>query len=216
MLTGLIERYGALAVFALMVPESACIPIPSEATLLFAGFAVDRGWISFAAALTAATAGNVVGSLLAYGVGASGLPTRVPFVGAIVTRWATSLERRGDRAILIARLLPLARTFVSLPAGARRVPLTRFVALTATGCAIWAGGFVLAGMLAASAWGAVSAILGRVMLVAMALGLIGTLVAAKRSTIRRWREQPHGQARSSSAARAARPSTLPGPSSRTE
>ncbi len=70
-MTGVIERFGVIGVFLLMVPESACIPIPSELTLLFSGFAVHQGWMSLPAAVLAATAGNLVGSLLAYALGAS-------------------------------------------------------------------------------------------------------------------------------------------------
>jgi membrane protein DedA with SNARE-associated domain len=66
--------------------------------------------------------------------------------------------------VLLGRLLPLARTFVSLPAGARRVPLVPFIALTAIGCALWACAFVLAGLLVGTAWSAVGSVLGRVLL----------------------------------------------------
>jgi membrane protein DedA with SNARE-associated domain len=65
--------------------------------------------------------------------------------------------------------LPLARTFVSLPAGACRVRLLPFIALTTAGCALWAAGFVLAGMLASSVWASVDSVAGRVLLV---LGLV--------------------------------------------
>jgi membrane protein DedA with SNARE-associated domain len=71
--------------------------------------------------------------------------------------------------VFVARLLPLARTFVSLPAGAKHVDLTRFVALTMLGCALWAAGFVVAGVLAANAWTALHSILGRALL---AVGLL--------------------------------------------
>ena len=70
-MTSLIVRFGALGVFALMVPESACIPLPSEVTLLFSGLAVHKGWMSFQLAALAATGGNLLGSLLAYGLGAT-------------------------------------------------------------------------------------------------------------------------------------------------
>ena len=76
--TALIEQFGALGVFLLMVPESACIPVPSEVTLLFSGFAVSQHWMSLPLAVLAATAGNVVGSLIAYAVGASRLLDRLP------------------------------------------------------------------------------------------------------------------------------------------
>jgi membrane protein YqaA with SNARE-associated domain len=68
-MTAVIGRFGALGVFMLMVPESACIPIPSEVTLLFSGFAVSQGWMSFVLAVVAATAGNVIGAVLAYALG---------------------------------------------------------------------------------------------------------------------------------------------------
>src|SRR2546423_5274218 len=62
-------QLGPLGVFLLMLPESACIPVPSEATLMCAGFAVRQGWMPFWVAVAAATAGNLAGSLIAYGVG---------------------------------------------------------------------------------------------------------------------------------------------------
>jgi membrane protein DedA with SNARE-associated domain len=178
-MTSLIAQYGALGVFALMVPESACIPIPSELTLLFSGYAVDRGWIAFPLAVAAATAGNLVGSLLAYGLGASGLPERVPGLRGVLARWESMLDRRGTRAVLIARLLPLARSFVSLPAGARRIPLVRFIVLTAIGCALWATAFTVAGMLAGSAWQTLDSIAGRVLL---GVGLVVVAVSCKRAS----------------------------------
>jgi membrane protein DedA with SNARE-associated domain len=160
-MTSVIEQFGALGVFLLMVPESACIPVPSEVTLLFAGFAVGEGWMSFPLAVLAATAGNLVGSLLAYGVGASGLVERVPGMRTLMDRSRAPLERYGPlRAVFLARLLPLARTFVSLPAGAQGVPLGPFVALTTAGCALWALAFVLVGLLAGTAWSAVGGDVG--------------------------------------------------------
>ena len=165
-MTSVIARYGVLGVFALMVPESACIPIPSEVTLLFSGFSVREGWMSFPAAMLAATAGNVTGALLAYGLGASRVLERVPVAGGMLHRSEGLLERHGTRGVLIARLLPLARTFVSLPAGARRVPLPAFILLTATGSAVWAASLIAAGAVAGAAWVAVSSILGRALLAA--------------------------------------------------
>jgi membrane protein DedA with SNARE-associated domain len=164
-MTTMIEQFGVLGVFLLMIPESACIPIPSELTLLFAGYAVERGWMSLPLAVLGATAGNLVGSLLAYGLGASGLPRRIPVAARVLARWEVLLDRHGTRAVFVARLLPLARTFVSLPAGARRVELGPFVALTAAGCALWAVAFVLLGMVAGGAWATINSVLGHVLLV---------------------------------------------------
>jgi membrane protein DedA with SNARE-associated domain len=179
--TATIEQFGALGVFLLMVPESACIPVPSEITLLFAGFAVHAGWMSLPAAILAATAGNLLGSLLAYALGASLLLQRVPVAGAAIDRWGGLIDRHGARAVLIARLLPLARTFVSLPAGARRVPLAQFVLLTTIGCALWATAFVLVGLIAGTAWGAIDNVLGRVLLALGLCALALTFVRTRRS-----------------------------------
>jgi len=177
--TGVIEQFGPLGVFLLMVPESACIPIPSEVTLLFSGFSVREGWMSFASVMLAATAGNVVGSVIAYGLGASRLLERLPGASGLLHRSESVLDRHGKRGVLIARLLPLARTFVSLPAGARRVPLPAFVTMTAAGSAMWAAAFITAGLLAGSAWVELSSIVARVLLAA------GLLIVA----VTLWRRQ---------------------------
>ncbi len=171
-MTGVIERFGVLGVFLLMVPESACIPVPSEVTLLFSGFAVHQGWMSLPLAVAAATAGNLVGSLLAYGLGASSLLQRLAPGRAVLHRWEAPLERYGTRAVFLARLVPVARTFVSLPAGARRVRLGPFILLTAAGCALWAIAFVLAGDIAGTAWTTVGSTLGRVLLAAGAVCML--------------------------------------------
>jgi membrane protein DedA with SNARE-associated domain len=179
--TSFIESFGALGVFLLMIPESACIPIPSEVTLIFSGVAVHQGWMGFPLAVLAATGGNVVGSLIAYALGASGALSRVPFVGAVLRRWESLLDRHGMRAVFTARLMPLARTFVSLPAGARRVPLLPFIALTTLGCALWAVAFILVGLLAGAAWGEISSVLGRVLLVLGIAVLAFSLLHGRRS-----------------------------------
>jgi len=163
-MTGIIEQFGLLGVFALMVPESACIPVPSEVTLLFSGFAVSQHWMTFWLAVLAATAGNLVGSLVAYGIGATRLVEQIPGAGALMRRWDHTYDERGLRAVLVARLLPLAHTFVSLPAGARRVPLLPFVALTTIGCGLWAAAFILIGVVSGSAWASVSSVLGKALL----------------------------------------------------
>ncbi|MHB8694708.1 MAG: DedA family protein [Solirubrobacteraceae bacterium] len=175
-MTGLITRFGVLGVFLLMVPESACIPIPSEVTLLFSGFAVHQGWMSLPLAVLSATAGNLAGSLIAYAIGATQLLERVPVAGEVLRRWDTLLERHGTRAVFFARLLPLARTFVSLPAGARRIRLIPFIVLTTIGCALWALAFVLIGMVAANAWTTIDSIVGRALLVIGVATLAGSLL----------------------------------------
>lgn len=102
--------------------------------------------------------------MIAHRVDVSRILERLPDAIGLLRRSEGLLERHGTRGVLIARLLPLARTFVSLPAGARRVPLPTFVAMTAAGSAMWAAAFITAGALAGPAWVAVSSIFGRVLL----------------------------------------------------
>lgn len=154
MLTGIsLADAGPLGVFLLMVPESACLPVPSEITLLAAGFAVHQGRMPLVAAIAAATAGNLAGSLIAYALGRLTSRWRLwAWARAGLARCDLLLARRGAHAVFTARLMPLARTFVSLPAGHARIPVGRFIMLTTFGCAIWASGFVLAGMLLGTGW----------------------------------------------------------------
>jgi membrane protein DedA with SNARE-associated domain len=105
------------------------------------------------AAVAAAAAGNLVGSLLAYAIGRLTLRWRVwPWAQAGLIRCDTLLARHGASAVFSARLMPLARTFVSLPAGHARIPIVRFTALTTLGCTIWAAGFEVAGLLLGAGW----------------------------------------------------------------
>ncbi len=150
---------GLPAVFVLMVAESACIPIPSEATMLFAGFAVaDPGQSSAHHHLTllgivvVGVLGNLVGSWIAYGVGRAGRLELVERHGrwlhikpshiAWADRW---FARYGAPAILLSRILPIIRTFISLPAGVARMPFVRFTLLTLLGCIPWVLGLALIG-----------------------------------------------------------------------
>lgn len=181
-MTSIIEQFGVLGVFLLMVPESACIPVPSEVTLLFSGFAVSQHWMSLPLAILAATAGNVVGSLIAYAIGATHVLERVPGTRPLLARSDRLLDGRELRAVFVARLLPLARTFVSLPAGARRLPIAPFVALTAVGCGLWASAFVLAGMISGTAWGAVSSVFGKAVLAGVVVAAV--VLAARHASAR--------------------------------
>jgi membrane protein DedA with SNARE-associated domain len=175
--------FGALGVFLLMVPESAGLPIPSEVTLLLAGVAVGQGRMSWWAAIGAATLGNMVGSILLYRLGRrSALRRRDGRVERALARCDRLFARYGDSAVFVARLLPLARSFVSWPAGRVGVPVGRFLLLTLAGCAIWAAAFVAAGALAGNSWQAVG---GVVRDATIALAAAALLLAA---AVRRLRQ----------------------------
>ena len=141
--TDLINSAGLAGVVVLMVLESACVPIPSEAIMLFAGFNVSQGDLTLAGVVIAGVLGNVVGSLIAWGVGYLGRVellerNRLFHVSAArlarADRW---FERYGSATVFFARMIPIVRTFISLPAGVARMPVGRFVVLTAAGSIPW-------------------------------------------------------------------------------
>jgi len=151
-------RHGYVAVFVLMLLESACIPIPSEVTMLLGGAVASKNYgvpgvphLNFVAVALAGVAGNVIGSLIAYGVGRA--VGRAPF-----DRWGKYIgirshdidraerwwAKRGDATVFFSRLLPGIRTFISLPAGIEEMPLGRFLLFTTAGCVPWV--FALTGV----------------------------------------------------------------------
>jgi membrane protein DedA with SNARE-associated domain len=135
---------GLAGIFVLMLPESALIPIPSEATMLFAGFNVAEGKYSLFAAVAVGVVANVIGSWIAYALGYYGRIDVLEKHGkklhikpehlAWADRW---FERYGTATVFFARMLPIIRTFISLPAGVARMPFWRFTVFTALGCIPW-------------------------------------------------------------------------------
>jgi membrane protein DedA with SNARE-associated domain len=150
---------GLAGVFVLMLLESACIPIPSEATMLFAGFNVSDGHYSLFAAVAAGVLGNLVGSWIAYGVGYWGRTDVLLKHGrklhvkpehiAWADRW---FAKYGSAAVFFSRLLPIIRTFISLPAGVARMPFWRFTVLTLLGCIPWVFMLTFIGKQAGDNW----------------------------------------------------------------
>ena len=139
-----VDAMGLAGVFVLMVLESACIPVPSEATMLFAGFNVARGEYSLLAAVAAGSIANLVGSWIAYAIGWYGRVDvlekhgRKLHIKKSQLEWADRwFERHGDATVFFTRMLPIIRTFISLPAGVARMPFWRFSALTLAGCVPW-------------------------------------------------------------------------------
>src|SRR5215211_2716479 len=141
--TDVIDAAGLAGVFLLMTLESACIPIPSEAIMLFAGFNVSEGNMTLFGIVVAGVLGNVVGSLIAYAAGYYGRTelldqNRFIHINRRHLEWADRwFERHGSATVFFTRMLPIIRTFISLPAGAARMPLGRFVAFTLAGCIPW-------------------------------------------------------------------------------
>jgi membrane protein DedA with SNARE-associated domain len=139
-----VDAMGLPGVFLLMLLESACIPVPSEATMLFAGFNVSNGEYSLFAATAVGSIANLVGSWIAYWVGYAGRVDILERHGSKLhikkshLEWADRwFERHGDATVFFTRMMPIIRTFISLPAGVARMPFWRFSLLTLAGCVPW-------------------------------------------------------------------------------
>jgi membrane protein DedA with SNARE-associated domain len=150
---------GLFGVYVLTVLESACIPIPSEATMMFAGFNVADGKFPLWAAVLVAILGELTGALIAYGVGYFGRVDLIEKHGKrlhispaklqTADRW---FARHGEATVFFGRMIPVVRAFVSLPAGVARMPLRRFIPFTVLGSAPWLLAWALAGRAAGDNW----------------------------------------------------------------
>ena len=154
-----VDAIGLLGVFILMVLESACIPVPSEATMLFAGFNVSDGEYSLFAAVAVGSVANLVGSWIAYAVGYYGRVDLLEKHGKKLHVKKSHLEqadrlfeKHGDWIVLVTRCLPIIRTFISLPAGVARMPFWRFSVLTLIGVIPWVLMLTLIGKSAGDNW----------------------------------------------------------------
>jgi membrane protein DedA with SNARE-associated domain len=159
LITDSLGDYGYQAVFVLMVLESACIPIPSEVTMVFGGFLVSRGRLDFFWVAMLGTIANVVGSWLAYWIGLRGGRPLIERWGRYVflrkhelDRAEAWFERHGEMAVFVSRLLPVVRTFISLPAGVARMPFGKFTLYTFLGCLPWTFALTWAGVLLGNNW----------------------------------------------------------------
>jgi len=141
--TDVIDATGLAGIFGLMTLESACVPVPSEAIMLFAGFNVSEGNLTLFGVVAAGVLGNLTGSLIAYAAGYYGRielleRNRVLHVNRRHLEWADRwFERHGSATVFFTRMLPIIRTFISLPAGVARMPLGRFVVFTLAGSIPW-------------------------------------------------------------------------------
>jgi membrane protein DedA with SNARE-associated domain len=157
--TDLIADIGLLGIFVLMLLDAACVPIPSEVTMLFGGFTVSQGHNGLLWVVVVGVLGNVIGSWLAYAIGRYGRRlaggrqrTRRIFARRHLDAAERWFRRYGDASVLVARLLPVVRTFISLPAGAAGMPWRRFTALTAVGCVPWVFAFAWLGSILGANW----------------------------------------------------------------
>ncbi len=152
-----VTGYGGITL--LMAIESACIPLPSELIMPFAGYLVFDGKMNLVWAATAGAIGCNLGSLIAYEIGFYGGRPLVEKFGSYILMgrreldWADHFFRRwGQAAVFVGRLLPVIRTFIALPAGIARMPRGRFHLYTFLGSWPWCFGLAYLGMKLGENW----------------------------------------------------------------
>lgn len=184
-----VERLGAVGVGGLTLLETVFPPIPSEVVLPLAGYLAGRGDLDVATVVAAATLGSVLGALLLYAAGArlgpersAALLCRLPLVEQRdIDRSETWFDTHGNTAVLVGRFVPGVRSLVSLPAGARRMPLGRFTLLTTVGSLGWNALLIGAGVLLGRQWQVVEeyADVLNYVVTAVVVGLVGCFVVRR-------------------------------------
>ena len=154
-----ISAGGYLGIALLMAIESACIPLPSEIIMPFAGYLVSTGHFNLYLAATAGAIGCNLGSIVGYEVGKRGGRPVAERWGRYVLIGPGELDaadrffaRFGNAAVLIGRLLPVIRSFIAFPAGVARMPLVPFHIYTFIGSWPWCFGLAWVGMKLGDQW----------------------------------------------------------------
>ncbi len=157
--TAIIVAMGYPGVALLMAIESACIPLPSEIIMPFAGYLVAQGHFTLVGVATAGAIGCNLGSIVGYAMGQYGGRPIVERYGRFLLIDAHDIDkadrffaRYGDWAVLIGRLLPVIRTFIAFPAGVARMPQLRFHLFTFAGSWPWCYALAWVGMKLGAAW----------------------------------------------------------------
>ena len=186
-----ISNYGYLAIFVLMLAESACIPVPSELIMTFGGAlaagAIPGTHLNLIGVILAGTAGNVAGSYIAWAAGRYGAEPalrrwgrRIGIRGHDIDRGIAWFGRHGGKAVLIGRVVPVVRTFISLPAGIAQMPALRFGIYTAIGCLPWTAALAVAGYAVGKNWQSIASAFHGPTYIIAAVVVIVLVVAAWR------------------------------------
>lgn len=162
-LINFISSYGYVAVFVFMTLESALIPIPSEVTMTFAGFLAGQGLFNFWIIVFLGAFGNLVGSVVSYYLGYF---LREEHLRSFIRRWGKYvlvhekdfdkgvawLDKYGEGVAFGSRLLPVIRTYISLPAGIAEIDIKKFSLFTFLGSLIWSGVLAYFGLKLGENW----------------------------------------------------------------
>lgn len=155
----IISDSGYLGITGLMALESACIPVPSEVIMPFAGYLASIGRFSVFWVIILGAIGNLIGSIIAYVAGFYGGRLFIEKYGKYILVRKEELDRAdnffykyGNLSVFFSRLLPIIRTFISLPAGIAKMPFWRFSFYTFVGSLLWSGMLAYLGVFLGSKW----------------------------------------------------------------
>jgi membrane protein DedA with SNARE-associated domain len=158
-IVAVISAGGYFGVVVLMAIESACIPLPSEVIMPFAGYLVSLGQFSLVGAATAGALGCNIGSTLAYLVAAKGGRKAFERWGSYVLIGSAELDRAdrffaryGAITVFVGRLLPVVRTFIAFPAGLARMPMLKFQIYSFLGAWPWCFALAYVGFVLGGRW----------------------------------------------------------------
>jgi len=194
-LLDMVERLGAVGVGFAILLETVVPPIPSEAVLGLAGVLINDGRLAIVPVVLCATLGSILGAVFFYYVGRALGPRRshafldrLPLVETEdVDKTFAWFERHGRSAVFFGRMVPIVRSFISVPAGVVRMPLAQFVLFSAAGSLIWNSVLIGLGVAAGDFVQANLKYLDYAVVAAFALG-IGYLVYKRSRDVRRHRQ----------------------------
>jgi membrane protein DedA with SNARE-associated domain len=185
----LMEAFGAPGAGLAVFTENLFPPIPSEVILPLAGFTASQGDLNLVAAIAFTTLGSLLGAFVLYGLGAwlgrdrmRRLAHHIPLVDVQdVDRTEDWFKRHGSKAIFFGRLIPIFRSFISIPAGIERMPLWKFGLLTTAGSLVWNTVLILAGFLLGEQWHVVEQYAGifQWVVIVAVVGAVGWFVVSR-------------------------------------
>lgn len=177
-----ISSFGYAGIIVMMAIESASIPLPSEIIMPFAGYLAGRGDFNLVLVALSGAFGCLVGSTAAYMVGKYGGRPWIERYGRYLLISRRDLERAegwfsryGELIIFFSRLLPVVRTFISLPAGVARMNVLRFAVYTFLGSIPWCFGLAYIGAVLGENWHMLEGYFYKFDLL-IGLGILGTII----------------------------------------
>jgi membrane protein DedA with SNARE-associated domain len=205
-ITGVIERLGYAGVATLTFLENLFPPIPSELVIPLAGFVAATGRLRLDLVIIAASVGSLAGAVVWYEIGRRVGERRLRAWVGRHGKWLTLspddvdraqawFKRHGGSAVLIGRLIPGVRTFVSLPAGFARMPLWSFLLYSTIGTALWTAALAYAGVVLEASF----TLVGDYLNVATNVLWIGLAILLVRRYVRCWRDSRRGDESCASA-----------------